>query len=185
MNRSSSFVLPFLLACFSLPLMAAGAPDEGAPNQGHGRVSMQGSIIDTPCAIAVESREQAIELFTIPVEKIIRDGAGPLKAFSINLVNCVLQPVSPNRSEWSNFKVTFDGPVTEGNLFALHGGARGVGLEITDSSGNRIWPGIPLQGGSLKPGSMRLDYTLRLVGNHQQLRAGAYHSTVRFKLDYY
>jgi hypothetical protein len=46
-------------------------------------------------------------------------------------------------------------------------------------------PGIASQAGLLQPGAMRLDYSLRLVGNHQKLRAGAYSTTVRFKLDYF
>lgn len=185
MNSSASFVVPSLLVWLVLCLASSGALAKNAADQGHGKVSMQGSIIDTPCAIAVASREQVIDLMTIPLEQVIRDGAGPSKPFSIHLENCAFEQLSPNQQDWSHFMVTFDGPVTDGELFALYGGARGIGLEISDATGNRMQPGIASQAGLLQPGAMRLDYSLRLVGNHQKLRAGAYSTTVRFKLDYF
>lgn len=185
MNSSVSFVVPSLLVWLVLCLASSGALAKNAADQGHGKVSMQGSIIDTPCAIAVASREQVIDLMTIPLEQVIRDGGGPSKPFSIHLENCAFEQLIPNQQDWSHFMVTFDGPVTDGELFALHGGARGIGLEISDATGDRMQPGIASQAGLLQPGAMRLDYSLRLVGNHQKLRAGAYSTTVRFKLDYF
>jgi type 1 fimbria pilin len=185
MRSNASFVMSSLLLWLVLLVAASDAFAMRAPDQGHGKVSMQGSIIDTPCAIAIGSRDQAIELITLPLDQIIRDGAGPAKPFSIHLENCVLQPLTPGRQPWSNFRVTFDGAATDGELFSLRGGVRGIGLEISDAQGNRILPGTTAQTGQLQPGAMRLDYSLRLVGNHQKLRAGAYSTTVRFKLDYF
>lgn len=185
MSSSASFGVSFRLVGLVLSLAATGAFAMDAPDQGHGKVSMRGSIIDTPCAIAVASREQTIDLITLPLEQIISEGAGLSKPFSIHLENCAFQQLLPNQQDWSHFMVTFDGPVTDGELFALHGGARGIGLEISDAAGNRMQPGIASQAGLLQPGAMRLDYSLRLVGNHQKLRAGAYYTTVRFKLDYF
>lgn len=161
------------------------ADAQEALNAGHGRVSMQGSIIDVPCAIAVESREQTIDLITTSLEQVIRDGASPPMPFSIRLENCILQSFTPGLQEWSHFSVTFEGPVSDGRLFALKGEACGIGLEISDADGNPIQPGVASRPGPILPGTMRLNYSLRLIGNHQRLRAGEYYTTVRFKLDYF
>lgn len=175
-----SILLPSLMVLLtSLSLPA------GAFNQGHGRVSMKGSIIDTPCAIDVSSLDQTIDMITIPVGQIMRDGYGPEKSFHIRLINCTLSPLLPNRPNWSKFRVTFDGPTTDLGLFSVRGEARGVGLQIADASGVVAVPGEPMPASNLLTGSMRLDYTLRLISNRQTLRAGAYRTTIRFKLDYF
>ncbi|MGN7975530.1 fimbrial protein [Serratia sp. 22264] len=149
---------------------------------GWGRVNMQGSIIDTACAIAVDSREQSIDMGVIPVADIIRDGQGRRKPFSIGLVNCVLE--RQGKEDWKQFQVTFDGD-NEGDLFGVRGGASGVGLQISDGSGNIASPGkvLPLVG--IIPGSMQLNYSLKLVANNHALKPGDYFSSIRFKLDYF
>ena len=185
MNFSTSFVFPSLLVWWALSGVAHAGPVTPISDQGHGRVNMHGLIVDSPCAIAVESRDQTIEMNTVPLGKIIRDGAGSYKSFSIRLVNCVLHSTVPNKPDWTRFQVTFDGPVTDGDLFALNGDARGLGLEIADTAGNRVQPGVPVPAAALQPGTLSLDYNLRLMGNHQKLRSGAYYTTVRFKLDYF
>lgn len=67
MNSSASFVVPSLLVWLVLSLASSGAMVKNAADQGHEKVSMQGSIIDTLCAIAMASREQMIDLITIPL----------------------------------------------------------------------------------------------------------------------
>ncbi|MFS7159979.1 fimbrial protein [Serratia proteamaculans] len=146
---------------------------------------MQGSIVDVPCAIAVSSRDQAIDLAVLPVGQIMRDGQGPVSPFSIQLVNCSLQQMRAGRPDWTQFRVTFAGEVTDSALFGISGHSQGVGIQITDAAGNVAQSGVPMPPGALVPGEKRLDYSLRLVGTHQILRAGAYRTTVRFKMDYY
>ncbi len=152
--------------------------------QGWGRVNMQGAIIDTACAIAVESRDQTIDLETVPVADIIRDGRGRSKPFSIELVNCVLERSDNLLPDWKQFQVTFDGK-TEGALFGIEGDASGVALKITDKHGNVASPGRPFPLEDITPGSMQLNYILTLVANNHALKAGDYFSSIRFKLDYF
>ncbi len=175
-HRGFSIVLLYLLA---LPATS------WAVDQGSGRVRMQGSIIDTPCAIAVDSRDQSIDMSVLPVEQIMRDGRGPTRPFSIRLVDCVLARDNPNQPDWSTFRVTFDGATTNDSLFAVNGQGRGVGLQIADEGGNIALPGEQMPPGNLRDGNMTLDYTIRLVADRKTLRAGSYRSTIRFKLDYY
>lgn len=173
------FVFPFILfAQFNSKVQAA------TPSPGWGRVNMQGSIIDTACAIAAGSREQTIDMDTVPVSDIIRDGQGMIRSFSVELIDCELSRPGPKISDLRHFQVTFDGDA-DGGLFNVSGEAKGVALEITDNRGNKATPGVPLPTGEILPGTMKLDYTMKLVSNSQTLKSGGYTSAVRFKLDYY
>lgn len=154
------------------------------PVQGWGRVNMQGAIIDTACAIAVDSRYQTIDMDIVPVADIIRDGEGRTKPFSITLVDCELGRPGGKLTDWKQFQVTFDG-VAEGNLFGVQGEASGVALKIFDNAGNIASPGKPLPADYIIPGTMRLDYTIKLVSNNHALKVGDYFSSIRFKLDYF
>ncbi|MDT3254055.1 fimbrial protein [Serratia sp. root2] len=175
-NRKTLIVFSCLFLSVSFSARAAG------DLAGWGRVNMQGSIIDTACAIAVDSREQSIDMGVIPVADIIRDGQGRSKSFSIDLVNCVLE--RPGKADWKQFQVTFDGD-TEGDLFGVHGGVSGVGLQISDDVGNIASPGKALPFVDIIPGSMQLNYSLKLVANNHALKPGDYFSSIRFKLDYF
>ncbi|EIT7186890.1 MAG: fimbrial protein [Serratia marcescens] len=152
--------------------------------QGWGRVNMEGSILDTACAIEAGSRDQSVDMSTLPLSQIIRDGVGVKRPFTIRLINCVRARPDPTLPDWQRFRVTFDGEGHNG-LFQVQGSARGVALQITDTQGNIALPGKALPAGDIIPGNMSLNYSLRLVGNQQVLRAGEYRSAVRFKLDYY
>jgi type 1 fimbria pilin len=163
--------------------LAAGPSYASQTLQGWGRVNMHGAIIDTACAIAAGSRDQTIDMETIPLGQIVRDGQGMTKPFSIELVNCILERPG-NKSDWKFFQVTFDGSA-EGTLFGVQGDARGVALKINDSNGNVVIPGEPLPMEEIIPGNRMLNYSMTLIANHQPLKAGAYFSTVRFKLDYF
>ncbi len=58
-------------------------------------------------------------------------------------------------------------------------------MQIIDDKGNVSNPGVVSPEINIIPAEMKLNYALRLVGNGKTLRAGTYHSSVRFKLDYY
>lgn len=186
--RQVFFSAPLSLLLSLLALLLAGpflSVMAKSGDQGHGRVNMQGSIIDTPCAIDVESWDQTIDMTAVPVGRIVRDGYGPEKPFHIRLINCSLPRQKPGAVDWSKFQVTFDGASTRDDLFSVSGEARGVGLRITDSQGGVAVPGEPMPTSGLLTDGMQLDYTLRLMSNRQSLRPGAYRTTIRFKLDYF
>lgn len=173
----------FSLSVFSCIFSSlVGSAAFAASDTGHGRVNMQGAIIDTACAIAVESREQVIDMEVIPFADVLRDGHGRSKPFSIALVNCVLE--RPGKPDWHQFQVTFDGD-RDGDYFGVYGDARGVALRIMDEYGNQALPGKALPLRDLVLGNKVLNYTLTLMPNKRDLKAGAYFSTIRFKLDYF
>lgn len=168
--------LLLLLICFAGKAISAV--------QGQGRVNMQGAIIDTACAIATESREQIVAMEVTPIADIVRDGKGKEVPFSIELVNCVLERADTKLPDWRQFQVTFDGR-NEGDVFGINGDASGLAIKITDSTGNIARPGMPLPALNILPGNYRLNFSMALVSNKQELKAGSYFSSVRFKMDYY
>ncbi|WP_407244615.1 fimbrial protein [Klebsiella aerogenes] len=158
-----------------------------AKDQGHGIVHMHGEILDTACNVDTSSRDQTIDMLSQPVSDIVSHDAGQERPFSIRLVNCVLTRVSPNNkplNDWSKFQITFEG-AHDHDAFGVDGDARGVALQIRDDIGNVAIPGEPMPVGTLMPGNMQLNYTLRLIGDGEVLLAGTYHTTIRYKLDYY
>lgn len=161
----------------SNPVLATGK------DQGHGQVILGGSIIETPCSIDTQSRDQSIDMNATPISVIARDGQGDTHTFSINLVNCDLAQLDANRPDWRFFRVSFDGAEDKG-LFALGGNAHGVALKLTDEFGHIARPGVPLPSGNLISGSQKLNYNLRLVGNEQVLKTGDFRTVLRFKIDY-
>lgn len=153
--------------------------------EGHGNVRLEGSIIDTPCAIASESIDQSINLSVLPVSTIVSEGVGPTKPFTITLMNCSLESSQINGSDWSKFSITFEGNTTSNSLFSVSGEASGFGIQIEDSAGNVAIPGQALPASTIVPNKMDLDFNLRLVSNQNPVRAGHYQSAIRFKMDYY
>ncbi|MBL5905346.1 fimbrial protein [Serratia fonticola] len=153
-------------------------------NLGRGEVTMNGNIIASACAIDTKSVDQTVALALVPISQVIRDGQGELHEFSIKLVNCTLERLDPQLDDWRYFEVTFDGRDDAG-LFGIDGNAKGMALQISDRWGNVAAPGVPMAKNDIRPGTMEFKYGLRLVGNNQLMEVGSYHSTVRFKMDYY
>ncbi|CAI1500209.1 PAP fimbrial minor pilin protein precursor [Serratia entomophila] len=180
MNR----LIHCLISPCILTLLFTAPLTQAAKSQGWGRVNMQGAIIDAACAIDAGSRDQTIDMDVLPVGNIARDGQGNTRAFTIELVNCMLEHPKPDVTDWKQFQVAFDGDA-DGELFGVRGEAKGIALQITDSLGNIATPGEPLPLRTISPGSMSLNYSIKLVANNQPLHAGGYFSAVRFKLDYY
>lgn len=172
--------LTLLLSGLSTALLAKPV------DQGHGTVSVNGSIIDTACAIETTDRYQTIHLSTESVGEMIHFGEGKPRPFTIRLINCTLSPTDArhHRDPWSTFSTTFDGPAENG-LFKVSGATSGVGLQISDEAGNISIPGEPMPAGNLLTGDMNLNYNIRLVADGHVLRAGDYRSIIRFKIDYY
>lgn len=150
---------------------------------GRGRVVMEGSIIETACAIEMNSREQVIEITTVSTSLLVKNRRAIAKPFAIRLIKCTLPGFEPFIPDWQAFRATFDG-IKDGALLGIEGEAQGVGLQIKDQLGNIAFPGAPLPLAELSSGDKLLQYTINLLPNHQILRAGEYRSTVRFKMDY-
>lgn len=167
-----------LLSISALWLM----PAQATPGEIWGKVSMQGSIVDTACAIDTGSYEQSIDMGILPIGLLRQVGHGPVQPFSITLIGCKLTP--HDGDNWQTFSVTFDGPAN-GEWFTVSGAAKGVALSLQDASGQTVQPGLATSKQDIKPGDHVLNYGLRLVSDETPLRPGEYQTAIRFKLDYY
>lgn len=152
--------------------------------QGQGRVHVRGSIVETPCAIATESRFQNVDIGVTPDSLIARDGHSTPHFFYIRLVNCRLDRLKPGDPAWRYFQLTFNGKDDNG-LFALNDGVNGIALQLEDSQGNIAHPNQPLPVGEITPGDMTLGYSIRLVSNHHAMQVGSFHSDLQFMMNYY
>ena len=178
MSRAANL---FLLLPLSGMLPAAALADFST---GFGSVDLQGSILETPCTIDTDSRDQSIDMGTISIGEIARSGRSVAKPFSIRLINCHLHRIDAALSDWQYFEVTFDGK-RDGDFIGIEGDAEGIALQVNDELGNVAQPGIPLPSVILTSGEKTLNYSLYLVPNYQKFRSGKYRTTVRFKMDYY
>nr|WP_278978600.1 fimbrial protein [Providencia alcalifaciens] len=147
-----------------------------------GNVNMNGSIVDSACAIDTGSYEQVVDMGILPIGTLRQQGQGPVRSFSITLIGCTL--ISHSNSAWQTFTVTFDGAAS-GNWFTVNGDAHGVALLLQDANGKTIYPGQTTEKQTIISGNNVLHYGLRLVSNQKPLRPGEYQSALRFKLDYY
>ncbi|MGO2367040.1 fimbrial protein [Serratia grimesii] len=179
-EKAQTSVAPSLLTLIFItqPLMAQSSVI------GWGRVNMEGAIVNAACAIESASRDQTIDMQTLPVEQIARDGKGLTKAFSLRLLNCSLADAGKIQPGRQHFQMMFDGRADNG-LFGVTGDATGIALRLSDSVGNVIYPGLtmPIDGTVIKEN--QLNYSMQLVANRQVLRAGDYRTAIRFKLNYY
>lgn len=183
MNHFGMFVMVLSGIMFT-PIVNAQSQTSRTQGEFDGTVTLGGSIIDTPCAIDADSRDQSISIVTVPLSQIIQDRESPARNFSIRLINCVLTPVTPGKPNWQSFNITFDGP-TDGQNFGVFGHANGLSIKITDSDGNVAIPGTPMPDLAIQPGDSTLNYNVRVVPNNKHLKPGNYQTTIRFKMDYY
>lgn len=146
-------------------------------------ITMNGSIIETACSIDISSRDQTIEMGSLSISQMIRDGQSNTKNFSIKLINCVLERTETKKPNWQYFTVTFDG-VHDGSLFTVNGQAEGFGIEISSADGEVVYPGKVMSSQELTDGNRDLNYKLRLIRNNKVLEPGNYFSLIKYKLDY-
>lgn len=159
--------------------------------QSNGRVTLVGKIVDSACSLDAKSAYQVIELDSLPMGRLIRQGGGEPHVFSLRLVKCSLTRPDPFRPgtylpDWQHLRVTFEGLADSGgNLFATVGSSRGLALRIADMQGQQSTPGVSMPLTSLAGEDQELRYTLQLVGNGRPMAAGSHRTAVRFRLEYF
>lgn len=176
--KFTGFLWVLVVCAASVPAARAGSFRD------HTHVSMEGAILDTPCSIEPESRDQVIEMGSTSLGLIARKGADKRVPFIIRLTGCVLQRSDPRLPDWQQVAIKFDG-VSDGNDFAVRGAGNGVALQIADETGNVVHPGTRLSSVHLTQDDQTLRFTLQLVSNHKPLRQGAYFSVIHFRLNYF
>ena len=154
-----------------------------AADQGHGKVTFSGSIIDAPCSIAPDSLDQTVELGAISNVALKNGGGSNPRPFSIKLENCEL---SDNKK---SVALTFSGAKSEANdkLLGITGSAKGAGIAITDGAGANIELGTASKAQALQNGANTLTFSAYLQGasaSTAEITPGEFQSVADFTLAY-
>ncbi|MFI8416095.1 fimbrial protein [Serratia sp. NPDC078593] len=97
-----------------------------AADQGHGKVTFTGSIIDAPCSIAPESIDQTVDLGQVSNVALKDGGMSKPRLFEIKLEQC-------DTTTLKSVTTTFSGvaSATDKDLLGIAGTAKGAGVAIS------------------------------------------------------
>ncbi|MBN5407879.1 type 1 fimbrial protein [Serratia marcescens] len=156
-------------------------------DQGHGKVTFSGSIIDAPCSIAPESIDQTVELGAISNVALKGGGKSTPRNFQIKLENCELTTEAPGKN--NTVSLTFSGSASEADskLLGITGTAKGAGIAITDGAGSNIELGKPSKARELQNGANTLSFAAYLQGaaaSTAVIVPGEFQSVADFTLAY-
>lgn len=156
-------------------------------DQGHGKVTFSGSIIDAPCSIAPESLDQTVELGAISNVALKGGGQSTPRNFQIKLENCELTSKDPGKN--NAVSLTFSGSASEvdSKLLGITGTAKGAGIAITDGSGTNIDLGKASKARELQNGANTLSFAAYLQGakaSDATITPGEFQSVADFTLAY-
>ncbi|UVC29321.1 fimbrial protein [Pantoea sp. SOD02] len=162
-------------------VMAAGAASAAVSDQGHGSVTIKGSIIDAPCSITPETIDQTVDLGQISNKQLQDSGKSSPKSFAIKLENCDLA-AGDNTAQ-----ITFTGMASKGNpaLIGMTGSAEGASIGLTNGAGELITMGQPTDI-DLANGNNTLSFSAYLQGDGASatIVPGSFQSVVDFNLVY-
>ncbi|WP_411749733.1 fimbrial protein [Serratia marcescens] len=155
-----------------------------AADQGHGKVTFTGSIIDAPCSIAPESLDQTVELGAISKAALVKNGKSTPRNFNIALENCSFgDPATKNKVQ-----LTFTGMESAANngLLGITGSAAGASVAIVDGSGSVVKLGEPSKAQVLSNGSNTLNFAAYVQGDgaDDKITEGDFQSVADFTLAY-
>ncbi|PNF13473.1 fimbria A protein [Enterobacter cancerogenus] len=178
MNKLASVFL------ISMGMMASGA---NAADQGHGKVTFTGSIIDAPCSITPETADQTVMLGQVASHVLKDGGTSAPKNFTIDLENCSFDQDEDGNTLGNSVAVTFSGTAStqDATLLGLTGEAAGAGVAIADESGKALNVGTPSSLYKLAGTNPSLGFTAYLKGiSGQTIKTGDFESVANFTMDY-
>ncbi|HFF8521777.1 TPA: fimbrial protein [Providencia rettgeri] len=156
-----------------------------AADQGHGKVTFYGSIIDAPCSIKAGDENQSINLGSISNVALKDGGKSTPVPFSINLESCSFgSPAAKNK-----VTVTFAGAASSVNsdLLGITGTASGAGIAMTaQGSKSLIKLGEPTAEQTLVDGNNTLSFAAYVQGEGTgtDIVEGSFQAVTDFTLAY-
>ncbi|HBZ16818.1 fimbrial protein [Pantoea sp. NPDC088449] len=171
---------------FGLVMMAGTA--NAIDDQGHGTVTIKGSIIDAPCSITPETIDQTVNLGQVSNVQLKDGGKSNPQSFSIKLENCDLA------ADKHTAQITFTGMESAGNpeLIGMTGSAEGASIGLTNGAGTLIKLGEPTDV-TIQNGNNTLAFSAYLQGDPAPAEGtldganivpGTFQSVVSFNLAY-
>ncbi|MTB79040.1 fimbrial protein [Providencia stuartii] len=166
--------------------MALGlASAANAADQGHGKVTFKGSIIDAPCSISPDSIDQTVELGQISNMALVDGGKSSPRTFDIALENCDVTNLTKGvQLTFTGAAASFD---TTNKTLGIVGTGAGAGVQITNGSGNVLTLGAPTPFQNIQDGNNTLRFSAYLVGNGGDISTitpGDFSSVADFTLSY-
>jgi len=170
-----------LLVCFGL--LFAVAASASAKNMGKGKVGFEGEIVEVPCSIATESREQAVSFGDISA----RSGANLRKEVVIRLVDCELGSKQRPGYIYETAQIKFSGEAdpNDPTLLAIKGDAKGLSFHLSTDEGAKISLDTSKHDYELVEGNNTLRFLTELKVDKNQQRAGNFYATLRFIFSYF
>ncbi len=133
-------------------------------DQGSGKVTFWGSIIDAPCSIKNGYGDQRIELGQISNTLLDNGGISTPRPFNIELENCSFEKDASGNPLYNTVTVTFAGGnvPNDMSMLAITGQAAGAGVRIQDTSGQPVTLLVPTSGRILGIGDNSLKFAAYL-----------------------
>jgi len=190
--KINKILLAVALSCSVVSMAYADTPPDGetgAPtakitDQGHGKITFKGSIIDAPCSIKPGNDpdgQQTVNLGAISNASLHDGGTSKPAAFTISLVNCTLDTAR-------TVTTTFDGAAGKTGTLGMTGSAKGASIVITDGSSNIVKLGEPTAGQQISKGAQEADlvFSAYLQGDGKDVAIvpGDFQSVANFTLSY-
>ncbi|MBC3378117.1 fimbrial protein [Serratia fonticola] len=150
-------------------VMIFGISSVAQADQGSGKVTFTGSIIDAPCSISPNSSDQTVDLGQISKYELKNGGKSNPRNFIIDLENCDL---SEGKNKVS-LTFTSAGSTTETGLLGITGHAKGASIAITDGAGSLLKLGTKSNPQLLQNGNNTLNFAAYLQGQTAGTGEGA------------
>lgn len=181
--KFNKLMLPTVIAIALTSVAYAASPiAPTASNQGHGKVTFNGEIINAPCSVAAESVDQTVAMGQISSNILDKKDKSHMEPFSIELKDCAL-------STMNNVKVTFAGTADPNNrkILALIGSTSGAGIMIYNKLHSKdVELGTETVGQALNKGDSSLKFAAYLQGSSASSTVvpGDFTSVANFTLAY-
>ncbi|OMQ18951.1 fimbrial protein [Serratia oryzae] len=158
-----------------------------AADQGSGKITFTGSIIDAPCSIAPGSLDQTISLGAVSNVALAANGntgVSTPEPFSIELKDCVIATTGTK----DKVTVTFTGAASsyDADSLGMIGTAQGAYILMSQADGAKVKLNTPTAAQTVVNGNNSLSFTAALKGGGAgaTIVPGAFQVPTNFVLDY-
>lgn len=182
-------------AVVMLASMEAGAASLESVDGEHGTLTVTGELVDSPCRLSMETRDQSIDLGTLASADLAYPGARsqPVR-FALRLEGCLVasghlrdaQTDATTRGENQPVvDVGFTAPAdfSDPSLMKL-AGVEGIALRLTDSRNRDVRLGSRGVPQLLTPGDNSLAWTVVAERTPGGLVPGAFRAVANFRMSY-
>ncbi|KOC89282.1 fimbrial protein [Winslowiella iniecta] len=153
-----------------------------AADQGSGKITFTGSIVNAPCSIAPNQDKQEIPLGQVSNTLLAGGGEQKAEPFSIELLNC-------DAATKHTVTTTFTGKAGVDGRLGITGEASGASILLRDASGKKIELGTATDAQTLNAGDNTLQFSAALKGDGTEdapvaIGTGAFTAVTNFTLAY-